>query len=117
MKAIEIKNCQCAGVSSRVDASVTVRFITPEMRPSEAGTLLSLHGKNVTVSLVPEDVPPDELIKVDTERGEKTPSQRLRGVIFAHFKESNAEGDADDFYRKQMNKITEGYKAKYLPLI
>lgn len=112
MKAIEILHCQCAGASSRPDGSVRVAFITPELRPSESGALMGLHGKNVTVSIVPEDVAPEELIRVDTEREQKTHSQRLRAVLFVYWQQNVKEGDFNSFYDTKMNSFIDHIKTK-----
>lgn len=116
LKAVEIKHCQAGSVLSRQDGSVKLSYVTPELRPSEAGALLALHGKNVCLSIVPEDVQAEEVVRVDTERGtEKTPSQRLRGIIFVHFEQEGKPGnDFETFYRQRMSVICDGYKTKNL---
>lgn len=112
LKAVEIKHCQAGSVLSRPDGSVKLSYVTPELRPSEAGALLQLHGKNVCLSIVPEDVEPEELVKVDTERESKTPSQRLRGVLFVLWEQEGRQGTFDLFYETKINGIIEKIKAK-----
>lgn len=110
MKAIEIKHCQAGGVTSRADGSVKLSFVTPELRPSEAGACLGLHGKNVTVSIVPEDVEPEELLKIDTERGGKTPGQRLRACLFLLWKQQPQTMTYNQFYDTQMEHFIDTVK-------
>ena len=104
MQAIEIKHCQTG--------SVKLSFVTPELRPSEAGACIALHGKNVTVSIVPEDTAPEALVKVDTDRGGKTPSQRLRNVLYILFTQTKPGCTFDEFYIRQYDVVIDTYKAQ-----
>ena len=112
MKAIEILHCQAGSVTSRADGSVKLSFVTPELRPSEAGALILLHGKNCCVSIVPEDAAPDELVRVDTQRQSKSPSQRLRSVLFLCWRQSAAGMTFDEFYAQQYEVVIDTYKAQ-----
>ncbi len=122
MKAIDIKSAEMGMVNSRVDGSVLFRVITPELTIDQRATLLSFHGKNARVMVEPLDTATDGLDEVTTEMDVKTPAQRLRAVIFVHWKErKRGDGvttttlDFETFYRTQMDKIIEGYKGKNLP--
>ena len=110
MKALEIKHCQAGSVTSRQDGSVKLSFVTPELRASEAGACIALHGKNVTVSIVPEDVEPEELLRVDTERGGKTPGQRMRAVLFLLWKQQPHTMTYNQFYDTQMEHFIDTVK-------
>lgn len=112
MKAIEILHCQTGAVTSRVDGGVKISFVTPELRPSEAGALLQLHGKNVCVSIVPEDVAPEEKITVSTALETKTPSQRLRNVIYCLYQQQHVTGPFAPFYDEEMEKFINHVKGK-----
>ncbi len=123
MKAIDIRHSEMGSVTSRVDGGVAFRVITPELTLDQRATLLGLHGKNVRCMLEPIDVPVAGMDEVTTEIDQKTPCQRLRAVIFVHWKESQkgdgivrGTDDFDSFYRRQMDRVIEGYKAKNLPL-
>lgn len=115
-KALDILHCQCAGVSSRSDGSLTVKITTPEMLSSQAGWCMKMHGKNIRVTLIPEDTGPTDVVTVDTERETKTASQRFRSVLFVAWKEQ-VEGTKpgetfDEFYQRQYLKITDFWKAR-----
>lgn len=112
--ALDILHCEIGTVSSRADHSATVRIITPELRPSEAGALLGWHGKAARVCIFPDDGDALETIKVTTERDQKTPSQRLHAIVHVHWKQQGGEGDFETFYRQQMERIINGYKEKNL---
>lgn len=116
MKAIDIKFSEMGSVTSRVDGGVAFRVITPELTLDQRATLLGLHGKNVRCMLEPIDVPVSGLDEVTTELDAKTPCQRLRAVLFVHYK---AVGETSEpfevFYLRQMQRVIDGYKTKNLP--
>lgn len=114
VKAIDILHATVGTVSSREDGSVAFRVITPELRPSEKGEIMSFHGRAVRVLIAPCEGEPLETVVVDTERDIKTPSQRLRGIIVAHWIQEGRPGDCETFYRQRMEAICEGYKTKNL---
>lgn len=115
MNAIQLVNAAIGTVSSREDGSVAFRVISAELRPSEKGLVMEFHGKACKVTIEPHEGVPDEVVTVNTERnGEKTPSQRLRGIIFIHWEQTGREGDFETFYRQRMSVIADGYKLKNL---
>ncbi len=116
MKAIDIRHSEMGSVTSRVDGGVAFRVITPELTLDQRATLLGLHGKNVRCMLEPIDVPVAGMDEVTTEIDQKTPCQRLRAVLFVHYKACGLIGDDfEAFYRRQMERIITGYKDKNLP--
>ncbi len=117
MKAIDIKSAEMGMVNSRVDGSVLFRVITPELTIDQRATLLSFHGKNARVMVEPLDTATDGLDEVTTEMDVKTPAQRLRSVIYVHWKSGPTDHgmDFEAFYRSQMERVISGYKAKNLP--
>lgn len=113
MRAIEIQHCQAGSVTSRQDGSVKISFVTPELRPSEAGALIAFHGKNCCVSIVPEDTAPESALKVSTERGGKTPSQRLHAVMYLVWRQSQPNAETfEAFYARQMEELINTCKAQ-----
>lgn len=112
MKGIDLLNAEVGTVSSRPDGSVAFRVITGELRPSEAGAVLQYHGKACRVTILPHDSVPEEVVSVDTEREGKSPSARLRAVLFVLWKHEGEQGDFEDFYRKRVNLLIDKIKAK-----
>jgi hypothetical protein len=111
VKAIDITNAEIGTVSSRQDGSVAFRVITPELRPSEAGAVMGFHGKACRVLIAPHEGVPEETVAVDTEREQKTPSQRLRGVLFLVWKKGHSQaGSFEDFYARKMEAMIESWK-------
>lgn len=113
MKAIRTE-AQLTSFRSRADGSIGFSGVTPEMSSTEKCVLFDLQNVLVEMVILPKDEKDPELVVVKTEVDQKTPSQRLRGIIFVHFEQLGKQGDFEAFYRTQMNLISEGYKAKNL---
>lgn len=109
---IDIAHAEIGTVSSRQDGSVAFRVLTPELRPSEAGVVMSWHGKACRVTITPDEGEPEELVSVETERETKTPSQRLRGVLYIMWKEQERTEAFPSFYERQMEKFIAMVKKK-----
>jgi hypothetical protein len=101
--------------SSRVDGSIGFSGCTPELNSSEKVAMFDLQGKNVKVLLQPIDEPPDELVTVKSDLEQKTPSTRLRAVLFIQFRQQSEVKDFDGFYKAVMERIIEEQKAKLEP--
>lgn len=103
--------------SSRVDGSMGFSGCTPELTTEEKVALMGLHGKNVRLLVQPMDSIPDEIIMVKTDIEQRTPSERLRGVLFIQARQLGCENDFDRFYRTRMSEIIEAEKAKLEPAV
>jgi hypothetical protein len=114
MKAIDIHHATIGTVSSRTDGSIAFRVNTPELRASEAGAVMGWHGKACRVTILPDEGEPDEVLAVETERETKTPSQRLRAILYVTWKEEERKESFPSFYEKEMEKVIGHYK-KRLP--
>lgn len=96
--------------STRADGSLGIRIVTPELDPSEMAAVFMLRGQNLKMLLQPMDETGMELMEVKGELNEKTPSQRLRAVLFLLWKQNNEAIDFEVFYRSKMNAIIEKLK-------
>jgi hypothetical protein len=106
---------QLTKVASRKDRSYSLTFDTRELRGSEASILLDQLQKEGWILYSPNedidetDVPKE---KADAGMGSKTPSQRLRAVLFVFWEQTGKRGTFEDFYRVQMEKLIEYVKEK-----
>jgi hypothetical protein len=55
------------------------------------------------------DIP---LADAPTERGDKTPSQRLRAILYRVWEKEGKRGDYDLWYRAEMSRIMDAYKTE-----
>jgi len=70
---------------------------------------------NLKCLFQPVDAEPAELKEVKGEFDHKSPSQRLRGVLFVMFKQKSVPGEFEDFYRKEMETVINRYKKELEP--
>lgn len=108
-KAIILDHAQVGTVSSRPDASVSLKIITAELRPSEAGILMGFHGKNAKVAIFPHEGE-CETVEVKTERDQKTQAQRIRGVIYKLWQQEGSQVAFEPYYQNRTEKIIEHLK-------
>lgn len=99
----------------RKDGSASISFDTRELTAEEIFSIMGLrHAEGwMTFSPNQDDVEvPEENAEVDT----KTPSQRLRSVLYVLYKKDMEEnkfvGLFETFYKERMEKIIEMLKRK-----
>lgn len=86
------------------------------MTATERVALMELHGKNVRLLIQPMDVAPEEIVTVANDLQQKTPSQRLRSVLFKQFQQGdNKNTDFLGFYNAAMERIIAAEKSKLEP--
>jgi len=113
MKAIETQGI-ITGVRSKVDGSLGLSMSTPELTSEEKAAVMDLQGQNLVCTFVPLDEKNAPKMKVDKEIETKTPSNRLRNVLYVLWEQEGGKGDFDDFYKRQMEKVIDAYKGKLL---
>lgn len=97
--------------SSKVDGSLRLSGTTPELSPEEKAMFMELQNLNLEATFSPAEERTD-VKEVKGEFDTKTPSQRLRNVIYVYWEQKGAKGDFDSFYLRQMNKLIEKIKAE-----
>lgn len=103
------------GIRTRSDNSLGLSLSTPELQPTEQLAFLQIRGKNIKVLFQPVDTPPAELVTVKSDLEQKSPSQRLRAVLFVAFRQQQEEKSFDVFYAAAMNRIIDQIKATLEP--
>jgi hypothetical protein len=98
------------------DGGVRIVFDSQEIRdPAELAALFSMKKEALGFLLfkeseiIREDIPDYDPDNFDEK---KSPSERLRAVMYVFFKEQKKQGDFDSWYRGQMEKMIERYKEK-----
>jgi len=104
-------------IRTRVDGSLSVTVETNELSSSNAGELFSTRGKPSMMYLSPKDVISqkeiDQVNAIDAEIQGKTPSKRLRDVLYVLYtQQPDGYQDFELFYKFKMNQITEHLKSK-----
>ena len=114
-----IKLCTLDGVSRRKDRSISIRLSTAsEQSINDLSELDGMFQKTVLLAIKEESTPflDSEIndldnVDLDLEDTSKTPSKRLRDVLYVMW-EQNKEGVFKDFYKTKMNVIIEHFKNK-----
>lgn len=108
---------QVEGLRSRKDKTISIVLGTQELNPEKAGELFNTNGHLVTCYLsIKEHITDDQKEIIDSIEAPtqgKTPSQRMRAVLFRMWEQNN-EGYADKnlHYLHWMEKIIEQLKTK-----
>jgi hypothetical protein len=107
-------------ISTRNDGSVKVIFGTQEIDPSQAGNLFQLRNKYVKCLLSDTNVSAMEIDLVDVAEVKdgkkvKSPSQRLRAVLFRLHEAERIPAPFDDWYNNEMERLIDHYKGKLDP--
>ena len=101
--------------STRADNSLGLRFATCELSPADMTAFFEIRNLNLKMLLQPVDSEPEALHEVKGDLNEKTPSERLRAVLFVFWKQQGEQGEFHDFYRIHMEKLINFVKAKLQP--
>lgn len=105
------------GISTRKDKTFKVILGTQELTPHQAAELFQLSNQYCFAALKPEPFNQDEISMMETLKADfesaKTPSQRLRAILYLNFQKDN-EGFKDfyNYYQHKMEKICDHFKNK-----
>lgn len=109
-------------VSSLQDKTLKIVFATNEMTGEEAGKLFSLQSKALKVLVTDDNIIDKATIEaIETadmvaESDTKSPSQRLRGVMFRNWEQmSKGHKTFDAYYRSEMELLINHFKQKLEP--
>lgn len=105
-----------SSASTRTDGSLGLRLSTAELGPAEKTAFFELLNKNLKVLIQPVDDVPESILEVKNELGFKTPSQRLRAVLYiAYSQHKPADTTFDEYYGRRMDEIIERQKKQLDP--
>jgi len=101
-------------VESLADSGWRMKLLTRELAPEEIGLIGALKGKEIQGAFKESTILPDEIRTSDekVERGQKSPSQRLRGVLFVRYEQIKPPLDFDTWYKQQMEVFISAVKEK-----
>lgn len=101
---------------------VRIQMDTQEIHPEDSAKLFSLQDKQMwaifkTTKFVQEDLDSLDLPDIKVDKDEKTPSQRLRSVIYVEFEQLDQKKKEiyktfDNYYRDKMEVIINWIKQK-----
>lgn len=106
-------------IATRQDASVKIVLSTYELNTQSAVKLFDLRKTEALMYLSSDNISQEELdaldgFKLSSEKNDgKTPSQRLRAVLYVYWKQHKQEElEFDIFYLRHMNNMIDKIKEK-----
>jgi len=113
-------NAEVESVSTRKDRTIKLVLGTQEMKPQEAGELFGLQNSLIAVGIKSASLTQSEIellkqskIEIDDIPESKSPSQRLRAVLYRLWEQSDGGySDFPLFYVSKMEKLIEHFKEK-----
>jgi hypothetical protein len=104
---------QLASAATRLDGSIKLVFETRELG-ADAAVLFAMARKEGWLLFASSEINeadiPDE--KPDAMTGQKTAAQRLRSTLYVYWKQKGEQGDFENFYAVQMNRMIEQIKER-----
>ncbi len=112
MKAI-VLSAILSSFRSRKDKSLGFSVSTPELSTTEKVALMELEQINVRLLIEPSDYAVEGKLEVQNELETKTPSERMRAVLFCLYKhEKPANVTFATFYTTKMEAFINHVKSK-----
>ncbi len=103
------------GIRSLKDGSLSITFETQEISPGKVGEVYALRNKVAYLYISANQITLPEQKMIDTMEPEmvgKSPSLRLRNVLFvAHSQNNEGYPDFDSYYKAKMELIINTYKS------
>lgn len=99
-------------IRAKSDMSLGLSMSTPELTNEEKVEVMKLQNNVLEAVFIPLDNPDVPDYKINTDLEHKTPSQRLRGVIYRMW-ELNSEGKTfEEYYKEVMERVINKLKEK-----
>lgn len=114
MKAIVLTSI-LSSFRSRKDKSIGFCCATPELTVVEKVALMDLEGINVRLLIEPLDYATDGKVEVKSPLDTKTPSERLRAVLYCAFCNEKPQETFATWYSNRMEKLINQCKAELPP--
>lgn len=99
-------------IRAKVDRSISFTVTTPELNSNEKVAFMDLQNMNVTATFVPLDDPEAELKEIKKGVGMKTPSQRMRSVLYILWLQDGQQEAFETYYANRMEQLLDILKRK-----
>lgn len=100
-------------ISHTTDGGLRLGFLTNEMTAEQKLEMVRLHQQFGYLLFQPNSINATDIPKEDAEDKTKTPSKRLRAVLYVlHTQQGGKKEDFETFYRTKTEEIIEHFKGK-----
>lgn len=103
-------------VKTLVDRGLSLTVHTSEMNPEDMAFLFALKGKAGWLLFKPSKIAQEDIATIPEEvkefKSDRTPSQRLRAVIYRVWEQSGSKETFLEFYFRHLEKIINQYKSQ-----
>ena len=102
-------------VSTLVDGGLKVEIMTRELQPEQMTAVFEQKGSEGWFLFKENSIKPEEikdLPDVRVEKTDKSPSERLRAVLYRLWETTSKTKTADQFYKEYIDKTIEAIKEK-----
>lgn len=100
------------GMNPRQDRSWNIKFETQELSGEDVKTLANNFQGEGWLVFSPNEIALKDVPTDTAEAGVKSPSQRLRAVIYILWQQRGGKGDFESFYRTYLGTLIEYVKSK-----
>ena len=102
-------------VTTMADGSLRLFVDTQEIHPSDKAELMSLHQQLGVFVFSLSNIAKEDLIQLPEVKSPgigKTPSQRLRSVLYILWEQTQSKQDFETFYTTYMSKLIDQIKER-----
>jgi hypothetical protein len=103
------------GIRTLVDGGLKLDIITRELKPDEMTAIFGLKGQEGWFVFKENEIKTEDienLPDVRIEKTDKSPSERLRAILYRAWEKTSRTKTADQFYKDYMDKLIESIKEK-----
>lgn len=101
------------GVQPLKDGGVSLRFHTQETSTADKVTLMEFYQSFGWVMFSANQISEDNIPKTSASSDQgKSPSQRLRAVLYVYWQQQGGKGDFEAFYNQNLEYVINTYKEK-----
>jgi len=95
-----------------VDGGLSIGFHTNELDSEEKVAVMDMHNEAGWLLFQPNEIAEADVPDKQAELETKTPSQRLRAVLFVYWKQTTPEETFEVFYCRKMEAIIDSVKGR-----
>lgn len=105
-----------SGLATLKDGSIKIVLETRELSGEHSAALFDMRNAEAWVIIAPSEINEEDVVlpteRADPSIGKKTPSQRLRAVLYRLWEQNPKGVDFESFYRTTLEKVIDQFKER-----